>query len=245
MAWLTEDKCCCNATQVTSLCVIGGSALLCLMLWRCKILAPIKLVVTFLHESSHAIATWMTCGKVVGIEVNEDFGGVTMSRGGHRCITLTAGYIGSVFWGCLFIFLSFGKTSRYVGATLFIAACVLTPIILRVKSKTMCGCRCTTHLLLAFSIWVFGAIMIAFWVWTKVKTLKVDPVQIYLLSIGTWCTLHALYDVVSDTFIHKIDDGNRGELTDSTHISFAFYTQGNQMLLCWLRKYVAQPDCGA
>eukprot|EP01056_Protomagalhaensia_sp_Gyna25_P002931 Protomagalhaensia_sp_Gyna_25__2930@NODE_2718_length_927_cov_273_486486_g2266_i0_p1_GENE_NODE_2718_length_927_cov_273_486486_g2266_i0NODE_2718_length_927_cov_273_486486_g2266_i0_p1_ORF_typecomplete_len259_score15_41Peptidase_M50B/PF13398_6/2_1e41Gaa1/PF04114_14/0_14Gaa1/PF04114_14/1_1e03DUF2371/PF10177_9/4e02DUF2371/PF10177_9/0_53Ndc1_Nup/PF09531_10/0_27Sec61_beta/PF03911_16/2_7e03Sec61_beta/PF03911_16/5_4e03Sec61_beta/PF03911_16/1_9e03Sec61_beta/PF03911_16/5_6Sec61_beta/PF03911_16/1_4e04ALMT/PF1 len=208
---LPDDKCCCNATQVTSLVVIGGSILICLLLWRSVILAPVKLVVTFLHEASHALATYLTCGKVTGIEVNENFGGVTYSKGGNRCITLTAGYIGSVLWGCIFLFLSVGKTSRLVGAAIFIAACVITPLVLRVKTKRTCGCRSGTHIILLLCILTLGAIMAAFWVWREMKTLKVDPVQIYLLSIGTWCTLHALYDVTSDTFIHKVDDRTRGQ----------------------------------
>eukprot|EP01057_Protomagalhaensia_wolfi_P002329 Protomagalhaensia_wolfi_Nauph_80__2328@NODE_2526_length_1067_cov_191_587549_g1979_i0_p1_GENE_NODE_2526_length_1067_cov_191_587549_g1979_i0NODE_2526_length_1067_cov_191_587549_g1979_i0_p1_ORF_typecomplete_len104_score1_56Peptidase_M50B/PF13398_6/1_4e08_NODE_2526_length_1067_cov_191_587549_g1979_i0616927 len=53
--------------------------------------------------------------------------------------------------------------------------------------------------------------MVGFWVWREMMTLRVDPVQIYLLSVGTWCTLHALYDVTSDTCIHKVDDETRGQ----------------------------------
>lgn len=61
--------CCCNTSQTEAFIVIGATALLTGILWRSAILAPIKLVAVFLHELSHALATWATCGKVSGIEV--------------------------------------------------------------------------------------------------------------------------------------------------------------------------------
>eukprot|EP01054_Gregarina_sp_Poly1_P002857 Gregarina_sp_Poly_1__2856@NODE_1798_length_3309_cov_273_995065_g302_i2_p2_GENE_NODE_1798_length_3309_cov_273_995065_g302_i2NODE_1798_length_3309_cov_273_995065_g302_i2_p2_ORF_typecomplete_len264_score10_51Peptidase_M50B/PF13398_6/4_4e40CcmF_C/PF16327_5/1_5e03CcmF_C/PF16327_5/0_085_NODE_1798_length_3309_cov_273_995065_g302_i233794 len=204
-------ECCCNRVQIVSLVTICTSFVVCIFLWRSVILAPIKLVVTFLHEISHAGAAVITCGKVTGIEVNENFGGVTHTRGGSRCITLTAGYLGSVCWGCVFMLLSINSTSRLVGAALFIAACLLTPLVLRVKSKRTLGCRCTTQLILTIVIWLLGSIMAAFWAWRELGNPRIDPVQIALLSIGTWCTLHALYDVTSDTLFHKVDDTTRGQ----------------------------------
>eukprot|EP01055_Gregarina_sp_Pseudo9_P002101 Gregarina_sp_Pseudo_9__2100@NODE_2463_length_988_cov_27_070601_g2266_i0_p1_GENE_NODE_2463_length_988_cov_27_070601_g2266_i0NODE_2463_length_988_cov_27_070601_g2266_i0_p1_ORF_typecomplete_len254_score24_78Peptidase_M50B/PF13398_6/8_7e39DUF4245/PF14030_6/2e02DUF4245/PF14030_6/5_3Rhomboid/PF01694_22/1_1e02Rhomboid/PF01694_22/0_81Rhomboid/PF01694_22/1_1e03TMEM220/PF15071_6/6_5e02TMEM220/PF15071_6/1_1e03TMEM220/PF15071_6/0_66_NODE_2463_length_988_cov_27_070601_g2266_i0123884 len=203
--------CCCNTLQIVSLATIGASGLICILLWRSVFLAPIKLVVTFLHESSHAIAALLTCGKVTGMEVNENFGGVTYAKGGSRCVTLTAGYIGSVCWGCLFLLLSINETSRLVGAAIFIAACVATPLVLRIRSHRTLMCKCATHIVLWIAIWTLAAIMIAFWVWREMKHPKVDPVQISLLSVGTWCTLHAVYDVTSDTLCHKVDDKTRGQ----------------------------------
>lgn len=61
--------CCCNSDQLESLITIGVTAIVTGFLWHSIIFAPIKLVAVFLHEFSHALATWLTCGKVKGIEV--------------------------------------------------------------------------------------------------------------------------------------------------------------------------------
>lgn len=62
--------CCCNTAQIEAFVVIGVTVIITSLLWRSAILAPIKLVAVFLHEFSHASATWLTCGQVVKIEVN-------------------------------------------------------------------------------------------------------------------------------------------------------------------------------
>jgi hypothetical protein len=51
----------------------------------------------------HAIAVWLTCNKVDGIEVHADQGGVTKwSSRRKECsnkFVLPAGYLGSALWG--------------------------------------------------------------------------------------------------------------------------------------------------
>lgn len=64
-----ERFCCCNTSQIEAFVVIGVTAVLTSLLWRSAIVAPIKLVAVFLHEFSHASATWLTCGEVLKIEV--------------------------------------------------------------------------------------------------------------------------------------------------------------------------------
>jgi len=64
--------CCCNTSQTEAFIVIGLTALITGILWRTAIFAPLKLVAVFLHEFSHALATWLTCGKVKRIEVCND-----------------------------------------------------------------------------------------------------------------------------------------------------------------------------
>jgi len=54
--------------------------------------------VVFLHELSHALATWVTCGKVISMEVHGNEGGLTKTVGGSRFIILSSGYLGSFLW---------------------------------------------------------------------------------------------------------------------------------------------------
>ena len=62
-------------------------------------MTPLKILVVFLHEFSHAAATVMTGGEVVSLSVNPSQGGMVWSRGGNRFLTLTAGYLGSLLIG--------------------------------------------------------------------------------------------------------------------------------------------------
>ena len=44
----------------------------------------------FLHELGHATAVWLTCGRVTGMEVHPNEGGVTKYIGGIALIVLPA-----------------------------------------------------------------------------------------------------------------------------------------------------------
>lgn len=49
---------------ITFSCYLGAVRLL----WFSRVLKPFKAWTTFMHEFSHAIAAWLTCNKVTGIE---------------------------------------------------------------------------------------------------------------------------------------------------------------------------------
>ncbi|CAN0913884.1 hypothetical protein LINGRAHAP2_LOCUS28199 [Linum grandiflorum] len=55
------------------------------------LLTPFKLITVFMHEANHAIACILTCGKVEGIQVHANEGGVTQTRGGIYWLILPAG----------------------------------------------------------------------------------------------------------------------------------------------------------
>jgi len=68
-------------------------------LWQTPAVLPLKLLVVFFHEASHAIAIIATGGEVVTLSVSSDQGGFVLSRGGNRFVALTAGYLGSLVVG--------------------------------------------------------------------------------------------------------------------------------------------------
>ena len=158
-----RDRCCCNDWQFESLVVIGTTALVTLFLWNSVLLAPFKLIAVFLHEFSHALATWVTCGRVVAIQVsvalylvcamsamcyecvcapvyaqiNENYGGMIRTDGGVRWLILSAGYTGSVVWGCFFMLMSWTKGATRVAAGLFMLSCVGTCVVLRIEVRPL------------------------------------------------------------------------------------------------------------
>lgn len=65
------------------------------------LLYPVTLFVTFLHEFGHALGALCTGGSVVGMQINPDGSGYTLTRGGSRAVVLMAGYLGSAVLGNL------------------------------------------------------------------------------------------------------------------------------------------------
>jgi hypothetical protein len=60
-----------------------------------KILYPINMLVTFLHELGHATGALLSGGKMKSMDINLDGSGLTTTLGGSTAITLVSGYIGS------------------------------------------------------------------------------------------------------------------------------------------------------
>ncbi len=76
------------------------------LFWDTIYLYPIKIFVVILHEISHGMAAVLTGGHIDRIEINAAIGGVCWTSGGHRGIILSAGYLGSMLWGSLILFIA-------------------------------------------------------------------------------------------------------------------------------------------
>ena len=76
------------------------------LLWNTVVMIPLKLFVVFMHEVSHGLAAIATGGEIVTIEVNQNQGGMALTKGGSRFWTLTAGYLGSLLWGGIILLLA-------------------------------------------------------------------------------------------------------------------------------------------
>jgi len=86
-----------------------------------KILYPIRLLVTFLHEFGHAIGAILTGGWVENVQINQDGSGWTRSANGNRAITIMGGYIGSAIFGNILFFIG-AKLKWFVKPTLVLLA---------------------------------------------------------------------------------------------------------------------------
>ncbi|HNX76610.1 MAG TPA: M50 family metallopeptidase [Candidatus Rifleibacterium sp.] len=77
--------------------------LLAIYFWDSMLVLPIKYLTVFFHELSHGLAAVLTGGDIVKIEINANLGGVCWTSGGSRFIVTSAGYLGSLIWGCLIL----------------------------------------------------------------------------------------------------------------------------------------------
>jgi len=118
-----------------------------------KILYPIRLFVTFLHEFGHAIGAVLTGGWVEEVQINHDGSGWTRTANGNRPITIMGGYLGSALFGNILFYIG-AKWKALVNVTLLlVVACMLVTGFYWFNSLF------TTSILLAFS---FALCFIAF-----------------------------------------------------------------------------------
>lgn len=150
--------------------------------WQTTILVPLKILIVFFHEASHAFATVVTGGDVVSLTVSLDQGGAVLSRGGSRFWTLSAGYLGSLLIG-LMLLISATRT-RFDRQTMALCG-VITLII--------AGFYVREVFALGFTIGV-GIAMLA-----AAVRLSHNANDLILRVIGLTSIIYVPYDIFSDT----------------------------------------------
>lgn len=151
-------------------------------LWNTAIMYPLKILVVFFHESSHAIATLLTGGTIKAFEVVPQAGGHVISLGGNRFITLSAGYLGSLLWGVAIFSLALSSDyDRWVMAVLGIILITITVIL---------G---SNSFVLLFGI-IMGLLMLL-----SAKYLFLHANDFLLRIIGLTSMLYVPLDIYSDT----------------------------------------------
>jgi len=95
--------------------------------WNSPVLLPLKWLVIFFHESSHAFATVLTGGTVQSLQIVPEQGGQVISQGGNRFVILSAGYLGSLLCGLLLFMLTvFTEKDRWLTAGLGLLLLIIT-----------------------------------------------------------------------------------------------------------------------
>ncbi len=167
--------------------------------WQTPLLAPLKILVVFLHELSHALATWATGGSVAEFVVSAYQSGHVTSIGGSRFITLSAGYLGSLLFGLLFYTVS----TKAVATDLTLG--ILAALMLFVS------------LFFPGSIYtaVFG-VSAAVAIIALQKYAKRQVKQLVLLVVATASMIYVPIDIYQDTILHS------GALSDARMLAREF-----------------------
>ncbi|KAG5527933.1 hypothetical protein RHGRI_028754 [Rhododendron griersonianum] len=178
--------------------------LIIIQLWRTFLLTPFKLITVFLHEASHAIACILTCGTVEGMEVHANEGGVTQTRGGAYWVILPAGYLGSSFWGMIFILASTNLLTTRIAAGCFAVALLI--VLFVAKNWTLRG-LCVGFIVLFAVVWVLQE-------FTKVRILRYVILFIALLKsdlanfAGVMNSLFSVYDIYDDLISRRVNSSD-------------------------------------
>lgn len=90
-------------------------------------LYPLRLFVTFVHESGHGLAALLTGGQFHTLSVMADGSGVATTAGGARALILPAGYLGAALFGAgLFALANLVTRARWLSAGLAALLVALT-----------------------------------------------------------------------------------------------------------------------
>ena len=168
--------------DVKRILVFVGAAALMGVFWDSVFLKPLRLFVVYLHEASHGIVLLATGGKIESIQVFMNEGGVAVGRGGSRFWTLTAGYLGSLLWGCLILLVSSRtRHSRLLAMSLGIGAAALTVFYVRNTVGFLVGMTAAAFFIIGALLFTKGAVL-----------------QWSMRIIGLASCLYAVYDIASD-----------------------------------------------
>lgn len=103
-----------------------------LVFWDWLFMYPLKVFVVLLHELGHATAAVLTGGSVDRIELSPQLGGVCWSRGGIRLLVLPAGYLGSMLFGGLILWIAArSQRDRFWAMGLGVFVLLVTLLLLR------------------------------------------------------------------------------------------------------------------
>ena len=151
--------------------------------WDSIVVYPLKILVVFFHELSHGLVAMITGGEIVRIEVVKEQGGLCVTRGGSRFLTLSAGYLGSLMWGGVIVMLA-ARTRHDRKVSILIGAILIGATLLWVRPLASFG---------------FGFGLAAGLVLGGVGYMCGHAVNDYLLKvIGLTSCIYAILDIKSD-----------------------------------------------
>jgi len=197
-------SCCCSSVQIQLIVATAVYSVIIFFLWDFQVLLPLKLVVVAIHEFSHALAAWLTCGSVESIQVHGNEGGVTKTRGGSRFFILSAGYLGSAFWGMILVIASSDYYGVQVAAGLLGIALFISLFFAR------------NFVLIALNLFFLG-IIAGFWACTILTSF--NGLRYVILLIGVMSGLFSIYDVYSDLLARRVNESDATMLANYTHTS--------------------------
>lgn len=182
------------------LLLFGATALGIVLLWSTPVLYPLRIFVILLHEASHGLAAVATGGSIQRIVISPNEGGYTLTRGGSRFLTLSAGYLGSLAWGVLILRLARTRRADYVAMGLGLAVLALTVLYVR----SIFG--------FAFGI-LFGAALLI-----GGQRLPHRVVAWLLLVVGLTSCMYAVLDIKSDIIDRPDQPSDARMLAQMTHV---------------------------
>jgi len=174
-------------------------------------LYPIRLFVTFVHESSHALIALLPGGSVAEIVIRPDASGFTLTTGGNMAAISAAGYLGATAFGAWLLALC--RTPGRAKVALTVAA-------------SISGLATVVYI----HPWInpfgfFWGVAITMGLVIARNTLTAASMELLVLFLGVQCAINALLDLRTLVTLTTFDN----EPTDAvlmaatTHVPALFW----------------------
>jgi Peptidase M50B-like len=173
------------------------------LFWNTALVFPLKIFTVFLHELSHGLAAIGTGGAIDRIELTADEGGVCWTRGGSKFLVTSAGYLGSLAFGALFVVIG-GRArpgvQRAVVAMVGLTVLGATFLWVRTGFGFLWGLL-KAAALLGIALWLSAGISV-----------------FVLRLLGITSGLYAIWDIGSDLIVRSIPSSDANALAGMTGI---------------------------
>jgi hypothetical protein len=192
--------------QVIELTLLAIILIVSFILWDTYFVYPIKLSVVLMHEVSHAIATLLTGGNIVGMNIGLDLSGSCQTEGGNAIAIASSGYLGSFLFGILF-FVSPNKVK--IGKWIIISVTAIIFIITAIASK---------EIFFIFLVAFFSLLIILL-----ANYMSIPIISILFRSFGLISCVYVLFDIKEDLLEKHIAISDVSLLSSLTGISGVIY----------------------
>ncbi len=173
------------------------------LLWDTPAIYPLKIFVVMLHEISHGIAALATGGTIDRIVLDPYEGGACYCGGGNAFITLSAGYLGSLFWGVVLLAATGAKRISNQTLVSLVGGLVLLLTALYVRNGFG----------LLFGL-AFGTTLLA-----AGRRLGAGASRILMTALGLTSCLYAILDIKSDVLDRPHLQSDAAMLAELTGVS--------------------------
>jgi hypothetical protein len=172
-----------------------------IVLWNTFVAYPFRVFVVFLHEISHGLAAILSGGELVSIGLSPNEGGVAVTRGGWRFLVLSAGYLGSLLFGAVFLLL--GSRRRWAPGVVGLLG-IFTLVVTLVYVRSWFG---FLYGVLAAGVFILFA-----------SKLQAEASEILLAAVGVMSCLYAVWDIASDVLLRSMPMSDASALADLTGV---------------------------